>query len=84
MPAPMPDPLPLQDAIADAISTATRAGRVNILVAGKTGVGKSTLINAVFRGELARTGAGKPVTSTTRNSPGPAIRSPSSTRAAWK
>ena len=63
----MPDPLPLQDAIADAISTATRgAGRVNILVAGKTGVGKSTLINAVFRGELARTGAGKPVTSTTQ------------------
>ncbi|WYX20332.1 GTPase [Achromobacter xylosoxidans] len=57
----------LQDAIADAISTATRgAGRVNILVAGKTGVGKSTLINAVFRGELAKTGAGKPVTQTTQ------------------
>ena len=35
-------------------------------MAGKTGVGKSTLINAVFRGELARTGAGKPVTSTTQ------------------
>lgn len=57
----------LQDAIADAISTATRgAGRVNILVAGKTGVGKSTLINAVFRGELAKTGSGKPVTQTTQ------------------
>lgn len=57
----------LQDAIADAISTATRgAGRVNILVAGKTGVGKSTLINAVFRGELAKTGAGRPVTQTTQ------------------
>ncbi|WP_245191687.1 GTPase [Achromobacter insuavis] len=57
----------LQDAIADAISTATRgAGRVNILVAGKTGVGKSTLINAVFRGDLAKTGAGKPVTQTTQ------------------
>ena len=56
-----------QDAIADAISTATRgAGRVNILVAGKTGVGKSTLINAVFRGDLAKTGAGKPVTQTTQ------------------
>lgn len=62
-----PDHPDLQDAIADAISTATRgAGRVNILVAGKTGVGKSTLINAVFRGELARTGAGKPVTQTTQ------------------
>lgn len=58
---------PLQDAVADAIRTATQgAGRVNILVAGKTGVGKSTLINAVFRGELARTGAGKPVTQTTQ------------------
>ncbi|MGE8617358.1 MAG: GTPase, partial [Achromobacter spanius] len=62
-----PDSPALQDAIADAISTATRgAGRVNILIAGKTGVGKSTLINAVFRGELAKTGAGKPVTQTTQ------------------
>ena len=34
----------------------------NILIAGKTGVGKSTLINAVFRDNLARTGSGKPVT----------------------
>ena len=67
MPPLRPDSPALQDAIADAISTATRgAGRVNILIAGKTGVGKSTLINAVFRGELARTGAGKPVTQTTQ------------------
>lgn len=35
---------------------------VNILVAGKTGVGKSTLINAVFRENLAQTGIGKPIT----------------------
>lgn len=35
---------------------------VNILVAGKTGVGKSTLINHVFREKLADTGIGKPVT----------------------
>ncbi|WP_294099703.1 GTPase [Proteiniclasticum sp.] len=35
---------------------------VNILVAGKTGVGKSTLINAVFRENLTQTGIGKPVT----------------------
>jgi len=62
-----PDSPALQDAIADAISTATRgAGRVNILIAGKTGVGKSTLINAVFRGDLAKTGAGKPVTQSTQ------------------
>ena len=67
MTPPRHDSPQLQDAIADAISTATRgAGRVNILVAGKTGVGKSTLINAVFRGDLAKTGAGKPVTQTTQ------------------
>ena len=35
---------------------------LNVIVAGKTGVGKSTLINAVFREELAETGMGKPVT----------------------
>jgi len=35
---------------------------VNILIAGKTGVGKSTLINSVFRENLADTGIGKPVT----------------------
>lgn len=35
---------------------------LNIIVAGKTGVGKSTLINAVFREKLAETGMGKPVT----------------------
>lgn len=35
---------------------------LNIIVAGKTGVGKSTLINAVFREEIAKTGMGKPVT----------------------
>lgn len=36
---------------------------LNIIVAGKTGVGKSTLINAVFKENLAETGIGKPVTS---------------------
>lgn len=35
---------------------------LNIIVAGKTGVGKSTLINAVFKERLAETGMGKPVT----------------------
>jgi len=34
----------------------------NILILGKTGVGKSTLINAVFHENLAKTGKGKPVT----------------------
>lgn len=47
------------DAIADKIKN---LNTLNIIVAGKTGVGKSTLINAVFRDKLAETGMGKPVT----------------------
>ncbi|WP_159992710.1 YcjF family protein [Roseomonas sp. 18066] len=39
-----------------------RMGRVNILIAGKTGVGKSTLVNAVFGDQVALTGMGRPVT----------------------
>lgn len=35
---------------------------LNIVVVGKTGVGKSTLINAVFRENVASTGIGSPVT----------------------
>lgn len=35
---------------------------VNFIIAGKSGVGKSTLINQVFRENLAQTGIGKPVT----------------------
>lgn len=34
----------------------------NIMVAGITGTGKSTLLNAVFSSDLAATGAGRPVT----------------------
>lgn len=37
-------------------------GRFNLGVFGKTGVGKSTLINAVFGEEVAATGIGEPVT----------------------
>ena len=37
-------------------------GRANILISGQTGVGKSTLINSVFRARLAAEGVGKPVT----------------------
>ncbi|MBW4679365.1 MAG: GTP-binding DUF697 domain-containing protein [Microcoleus vaginatus WJT46-NPBG5] len=37
-------------------------GQCNVLVIGKTGVGKSTLINAVFKERLAETGIGKPIT----------------------
>jgi len=39
-----------------------QVGQCNVLVIGKTGVGKSTLINAVFRDRLAETGVGRPVT----------------------
>lgn len=35
---------------------------LNIMILGKTGAGKSTLINTVFRENLATTGTGKPVT----------------------
>jgi uncharacterized protein (DUF697 family)/GTP-binding protein EngB required for normal cell division len=37
-------------------------GRFNLAIFGKTGVGKSTLINAVFGEDVARTGIGEPVT----------------------
>lgn len=37
--------------------------KLNIMVIGKTGVGKSTLINSVFAEDLAVTGQGKPITS---------------------
>lgn len=36
--------------------------KLNIIVVGKTGVGKSTLINSIFGEELATTGMGKPIT----------------------
>lgn len=35
---------------------------VNILLIGKSGVGKSTLVNSIFRERLADTGVGQPVT----------------------
>lgn len=47
------------NAIADKIKNLKT---LNIMVAGKTGVGKSTLIKSVFREKLAETGMGKPVT----------------------
>lgn len=35
---------------------------INIMLIGKTGVGKSTLINNIFRENLAETGIGRPIT----------------------
>jgi len=37
-------------------------GRFNLAIFGKTGVGKSTLVNAIFGEEVAATGIGGPVT----------------------
>lgn len=51
-----------QDAINAIAEKIKNLNTLNIIVAGKTGVGKSTLINAIFRDKLAKTGIGKPVT----------------------
>ncbi len=51
-----------QDAINQISERIKNLSTLNIIVAGKTGVGKSTLINAVFKDKLAETGIGKPVT----------------------
>lgn len=53
----------IKDALHEALK---ERGHVNVLIAGRTGVGKSTLINAVFQGNFATTGQGRPVTQNTR------------------
>lgn len=53
--------------IDEALSKAKKdVGHANVLIAGKTGVGKSTLINTVFQGDFAKTGVGRPVTQNTK------------------
>lgn len=55
------------DIIKEAMKKALKEiGEVNILIAGKTGVGKSTLINAAFQGDYATVGQGRPITKETR------------------
>jgi uncharacterized protein (DUF697 family)/GTPase SAR1 family protein len=52
-----------QAAFEDAFAKAdVEIGRFNLAVFGKTGVGKSTLVNAVFGEAVAATGIGRPVT----------------------
>jgi uncharacterized protein (DUF697 family)/GTPase SAR1 family protein len=52
-----------QAAFEQAFSDAELAiGRFNLAVFGKTGVGKSTLVNAIFGEAVAATGIGRPVT----------------------
>jgi uncharacterized protein (DUF697 family)/GTPase SAR1 family protein len=54
----------LKDSFATAYKEHTNhIGRFNLAIFGKTGVGKSTLINAIFREDVAPTGIGQPVTS---------------------
>ena len=56
-----------ENTVKDALREALKErGHINILIAGRTGVGKSTLINAIFQGNLATTGQGRPVTQNTR------------------
>lgn len=53
----------LETLFAQRLSEAFAAlGCFNLAVFGKTGVGKSTLVNAIFGTEVAETGLGKPVT----------------------
>ena len=47
---------------------------MNIIVAGITGAGKSTLLNAIFGGNEAETGSGRPVTANMREYCGDHIR----------
>lgn len=56
-----------EDLVTEALRKAFKErGHINILIAGRTGVGKSTLINAIFQGNLATTGQGRPVTQNTK------------------
>jgi len=57
----------LNETITKATENAARVrGRFNIIIAGRSGVGKSTLINSVFQGKMAETGSGRPITTDIR------------------
>ncbi len=53
----------MADDIVKAVKTEySSLNMLNVLILGKTGVGKSTLINSVFSENLAATGTGRPIT----------------------
>ncbi|MCW6662833.1 50S ribosome-binding GTPase [Aerococcaceae bacterium NML190073] len=51
-----------QDLLSKSQQEVEKMPPINIIVAGKTGSGKSTLINALFRENIAQTGIGQPIT----------------------
>lgn len=51
-----------QDLLAKSHAELSKMQPINIMIAGKTGSGKSTLINALFREKIAETGVGMPIT----------------------
>ena len=52
----------IQDFGAEFKKAQANLGRFNLAIVGKTGTGKSTLVNAMFSADVARTGNGRPVT----------------------
>lgn len=61
--APLVDWNRLQGTLDDALKQErAKLGKINIMVAGRTGTGRSTLVNAVSGGDFAQTAMGRPVT----------------------
>lgn len=57
----------------EAAKAVKEIGRFTVLIAGSTGAGKSTLINAVFHGDFAKTGQGRPVSQAAKEYSEPGI-----------